>query len=184
MRRNNFLTPLFVALLLVGFVSLANSSSDRTTQPLNSSPEEQIRDSFRQLLSAYSDSDVIAFFENVSEDKFQQDYLGFDNAIREDLRMNSILNIDYVFNQTVPSGKNKYFLFVKWEKLYQNIRASKPQTKRGTSRFLFQKIKGQYKLIGMSKKILFGDTRSTSKEFKKDVPRRQADTPRGNRLKR
>lgn len=183
MQTNNFLAPLFVILLLLGFVSLANSSSDRTIQPLNSSAEEQIRDSFRQLLWAYSDGDVVSFFENVSEDKFQQDYLGFDNAIREDFRMNSILNIDYVFNQAVPSGKNKYFLFVQWEKLYQNIRASKPQTKRGTSRFLFEKIKGKYKLIGMSKKILFGDTRS-NKEFKRDVPRRQADTPRGKRLKK
>jgi hypothetical protein len=165
MRMNNFLAPLLLLLLLVT-ATLANSSSDRTTRPLNNSAEEQIRDSFRQLLSAYSDGDVVAFFENVSEDKFQQDYLGFDNAIREDFRMNSILNIDYVFNQTVPSGKNKYFLFVKWEKLYQNIKAAQPQTKRGTSRFLFQKIKGKYKLIGMSKKILFGDTRS-NKEFKK-----------------
>jgi len=174
MRKHYFIIP-FVLMGLFLTSLQADNSYDNTTKALNNSAEENVRASFRELLKAYTDGDSMAFFDNVSEDNFQQDYIGFDDAIREDFRMNSILNIDYVFNQMVPSGKNKYFLFVQWEKLYQNIKASQPQRKRGTSRFIFQKVNSNYKLIGMSGKILFGDAR---KEWKKDGHRRQSDTPR------
>jgi len=174
MRKHYFLIPFILMGLFFGSVQ-ADSSYDTTTKPLDSSAEEHVRASFRELLRAYTDGDALTFFDNVSEDKFQQDYLGFDDALREDFRMNSILNIDYVFNQMVPSGKNKYFLFVQWEKLYQNIKAAQPQTKKGTSRFLFQKVKDKYLLIGMTGKVLFGDTRT---EWKQDGHRRQSDTPR------
>ena len=147
-------------MFLFSTLLMADSASDRTTRPLDNSAEELVKESFRALVSAYTDKDIAAFMDNVNEENFQQDYITFDDAIRQDFRVYNVFNLDYWFNQMIPDGNKLMYINVRWSKEYESLKSSKPLLKNGQSWFLFAKVEGSYKLIGMAGKPMWGESRN------------------------
>jgi len=146
--------------LIVATLSFADSATDKTTRALDDSQEELVKESFRTLVSAYLDKDIETFMEHVSEAKFQQDYITFEDAIREDFRVYNLLDLDYWFEQIVPDGDDLIYMKVRWHKEYESICSSKLHRKNGVSWFLFMKRDGTYKLIGMAGQAMWGESRT------------------------
>jgi len=149
-----------MSILLLSTLLFSDSGSDRTTKALDNSPEELVKESFRTLVSAYLDQDIETFMDSVSEKNFQQDYITFDDAIRQDFRVYNLLNLDYWFEQIIPDGENLLYVKVKWNKEYESLKSSKLLRKTGKSWFLFLKSANGYKLIGMAGKAMWGDSRN------------------------
>lgn len=147
-------------MFLFSTLLMADSASDRTTRPLDNSAEELVKESFRGLVSAYTDKDIAAFMDNVSEDNFQQDYITFDDAIRQDFRVYNVFNLDYWFNQMIPDGDKLMYVNVRWSKEYESLKSSKLLRKNAQSWFLFVKEDGRYKLIGMAGRAMWGESRN------------------------
>jgi len=149
-----------ITVLLLSTLLFADSGSDRTTRALDNSPEELAKESFRTLVSAYLDKDIETFMDQVSEEKFQQDYITFDDAIRQDFRVYNLLNLNYWFDQITPDGENLIYMKVRWNKEYESITSSKLHRKLGVSWFLFIKSDKTYKLIGMAGQAMWGESRN------------------------
>jgi len=161
--RNIIWMLLFVTVSL----SFAETASDKSIKPLDTSREELVKESFRALVSAYLDKDIDSFMSYVSESKFQQDYMTFDDAIREDFRVYNLFNLDYWFEQIIPDGEQLIYMKVRWEKEYESIKRNRLLQKSGSSWFLFVKSRDGYKLIGMAGAMMWGDSR---KEWVQERP--------------
>lgn len=117
----------------------------------------KVEKTFKKMVRAYKNKNMKAFFINVSENRFQQDFLGFADEVQEDMDMNQILNIKTWVDKITTDGK-KRFLYVQWEKRYQSVHSNSAEIRKsGKSMFLFDKIKGKYRLIDFGGAILFGD---------------------------
>jgi len=149
----------WILYLMVATLTFADTASDKTIKPLDSSREELVKESFRTLVSAYQDKDIELFMDTVSEENFQQDYITFDDAIRQDFRVYNLLNLDYWFEQIIPDGENLIYVKVKWNKEYESLKSTKLLRKAGKSWFLFFKSDNGYKLIGMAGKAMWGESR-------------------------
>ncbi len=139
-------------LVFVLFVGLNALAVDKKIQN-----DEKVEQTLIKMVRAYKNEDRKAFFSHVSENKFQQDFLDFSDDLNEDFRKHTILSIDTWVDKITIDGK-KRFIYIKWEKTYQSTKNDAAEfLKDGNSMFLFDNIKGKYKLIDFGGNILFGD---------------------------
>lgn len=156
-----------VVVLLLATFSFGAGEFDKEIVVKNQSRNDKVKLVFREMMNAYEEEDIGQFFSYVSEDRFQQDYMTFYDAIDEDIRVYDILSVDTWVNKTTEDGV-KRFLNVQWEKRYES---SKPVGlnesdlavsseyeifQRGTTEFLFDEINGKYKLIQIAGNNFWG----------------------------
>jgi len=110
---------------------------------------------FKKMQRAYKNKNKKEFFHYVSENKFQKDYISFYDSVDEDFTTNDILDTDIWIEKITTDGK-KRFLYVKWIKKYRNINSNQELKSKGSTEFLFEKIKGRYKLIDFSGDLFWG----------------------------
>lgn len=110
---------------------------------------------FKELMSAYEDEDAQGFLDLVSDERFRQDYMTFTDALYNDFRSYEIRQVDYWIDRVVADHV-KQFLYVKWEKRYENLDDGQQLTTTGFSRFLFDEVEGDYLLIELAGNPLFG----------------------------
>ena len=137
---------LLVLILIFSTYSLASSDMNQN---------DKVEKVFKQMVRTYKNKNQEAFFHHVSENRFQQDYLSFYDSIDEDFNTNNILTTNIWIDKITDDGK-KRFLYVKWTKRYQNINSDKEIDLEGSTRFLFEEIKGKYKLIDISGDLFWG----------------------------
>jgi hypothetical protein len=121
----------------------------------NQSRNDKVKTVFKEMMNAYEEEDIGQFFSYVSEDRFQQDYMTFYDAIDEDIRVYDILNVDTWVDKITEDGV-KRFLYVQWEKRYLATSSDTEINQRGYSRFLFDEINGKYKLIQLAGNNFWG----------------------------
>jgi len=139
--------------LIMLFVFNATAWADDSKQQ----DDVKVEKTFKKMLRAYKNKNMKAFFMNVSENRFQNDFLDFADGVREDMETNQILKIDTWVDKITTDDK-KRFLYVQWDKRYQSIHSDSAEIKKsGKSMFLFEKIKGKYRLIDFGGAVLFGD---------------------------
>jgi len=126
-------------------------------EDLKQKDSDRVEKRFKKMVRAYKNENIKAFFANVSERGFEQDFLGFFDEIQEDFRVNDVLNID-IWVDKITTDKNRRFLSVKWTKTYLSTENNIELTKDGSSVFLFEKRKKKYKLIDFKGAILFGES--------------------------
>ncbi|HIP29522.1 MAG TPA: hypothetical protein EYG83_01765 [Sulfurospirillum arcachonense] len=153
--------------LLFSTFLFSASEFDKDIVVKNQSRNDKVKTVFREMMDAYEEEDIGQFFSYVSEDRFQQDYMTFYDAIDEDIRIYDILNIDTWVNKITDDGV-KRFLEVQWEKRYESskpVRLNESNLARsdeyeivekGTTEFLFDEINGKYKLIKLSGNNFWG----------------------------
>lgn len=164
-----------MVLFSLSFNLFADSSYDRTLEVLDTTRDEKVKEVFKELISAYQDEDANRFLENVSEDRFIQDYITFTDAIYQDFRQYDILEIEYWFDQIVPKGVKRY-LTVKWERHSESLTNSTRYTKKGLSTFLFDEIDGKYYLIEIAGNNLWGDSVDEWTEEVRRIPGQEPET--------
>ena len=152
--------------LFFSFSAMAESEFDKDIVVVNQSRSDKVKSVFKQLMNYYEEEDEQGFFSLVSEDRFIQDYMLFSEAIEKDFRDYDILSFDYWIDKITDDGIKRY-LYVKWEKRYESANSTTEKTKTGYSRFLFDEINGQYKLIELAGNTLWGDSLP---EWKEEVP--------------
>ena len=158
---------LILFFFLFGTLSFCAGEYDKDIVVKNQSRNDKVATVFKQMMQMYEEEDLNGFFSYVSEDRFQQDYMTFYDAIDEDIRVYDILSVDTWINKTTEDGV-KRFLNVQWEKRYES---SKPVGlnerdldasneyevfQRGTTEFLFDEINGEYKLIQIAGNNFWG----------------------------
>lgn len=153
--------------LLFSTFLFSASEFDKDIVVKNQSRNDKVKTVFREMMDAYEEEDIGQFFSYVSEDRFQQDYMTFYDAIDEDIRIYDILNIDTWVNKITDDGV-KRFLEVQWEKRYESSKlvylnesdftssSEYEIIQRGTTEFLFDEINGKYKLIKLSGNNFWG----------------------------
>jgi len=142
-----------ILLVLLLFFGSSIYAADEKSQD-----DVKVEKTLKKMIRAYKNENLKAFFRHVSENRFQQDFLDFADDVGEDLRVHTILSIDTWVDKITIDGK-KRFIYIKWDKRYQSITDDAAKlSKEGTSMFLFDNIKGKYKLIDFSGDAFFGDT--------------------------
>ena len=151
----------FILFVIVNLI--ASSDYDKDIIVLDQSRDDKIRIVFSELMQYYEEEDSHAFFNLVSEERFIQDYMTFSEAIDEDFRKYEIITVDTWIDKITSDGV-KRFLYVKWEKRYETNDGKTQLTQRGYSRFLFDEINGEYKLIELAGNHLWGNSLADWKE--------------------
>ena len=161
------LKNIFIIFVLV-FTTLVYSAGnfDKNIIIHNQTRDDKVKSVFKKLMSYYEDEDEDGFFSLVSEDRFLQDFMLFEQAIEKDFRTYEILDFEYWIDKITSDGVKRY-LYVKWEKRYELVSSTNELTQRGYSRFLFDEINGKYKLIELAGNNLWGNSLN---EWKKEVP--------------
>ncbi|WP_331774393.1 hypothetical protein [Sulfurospirillum sp. 1612] len=108
-------------------------------------------------MNQYQAQNIQKFFTFVSRRGFHQDYMAFQEAIEQDFNTYHILGFQYWVDKITSDGTKRY-LYVRWDKRYTIINNTKEHRQTGTTRLLFETIKGKYKLIGLSGDILWGES--------------------------
>ncbi|GAB6074951.1 CARDB domain-containing protein [Nautilia lithotrophica] len=173
-----FKSFLVVILLLIGSLAYSEGDYDKTIVVLNQSRDDKVKNVFKELMQYYEDENEDGFFSLVSEDRFLQDYMLFQQAIENDFRTYEILDFDYWIDKITSDGIKRY-LYVKWVKRYQYLNGTRELVKRGYSRFLFDEINGKYKLIELAGNVLWGDSLA---EWKEEIPHIAGEVPEENNL--
>ena len=155
-----------------GFVYAANDF-DKNIIIHNQTRDDKVKSVFKELMKYYEDEDETGFFSLISEDRFLQDFMLFEQAIEKDFRTYEILDFDYWIDKITSDGVKRY-LYVKWEKRYELINGNNELTQRGYSRFLFDEINGKYKLIELAGNNLWG---GSLPEWKEEVPHIAGEEP-------
>ncbi len=154
-------------LFLVLFLTFSFAGEfDKDIVVKNQSRNDKVKTVFREMMNAYEEEDIGQFFSFVSEDRFQQDYMTFYDAIDEDIRIYDILSVDTWVNKITEDGV-KRFLYVQWEKRYLTTSSDKEINQRGYSRFLFDEVNGKYKLIQLAGNNFWG---KSLREWREEVP--------------
>ncbi len=156
---------LIISLLLGTFVYSANDY-DKNIIVKNQTRDEKVKSVFKKLMKYYEEEDEAGFFSLVSEDRFLQDFMLFEQAIEKDFRTYEILDFEYWIDKITSDGVKRY-LYVKWEKRYELINTNDELIQKGYSRFLFDEINGKYKLIELAGNNLWG---SSLAEWKEEIP--------------
>jgi len=157
---------LILLLLIVASGTYASSDYDKDIIVLNQSRDDKVKIVFNEMMQYYEEEDENSFFNYVWEDRFLQDYITFEEAIEKDFRNYEIISFDSWIDKITTDGIKKY-LYVRWEKRYETNDGSKQITKKGYSRFLFDEMNGQYKLIEVAGNHLWGDSLL---EWRDEVP--------------
>jgi len=159
---------IFVMLMLLMSNNIwADSSYDRTIQVMDQTRDEAVRQAFREMIAAYTDEDARSYFDLVSEDRFEQDYITFSDAIYNDFRLYDIMQVDFWFEGIVPVNQVGRILTVRWEERYESLESSEQFETRGLSRFTYDEIDGEFYLIRIEGNNLFG---ISSQEWSEEVP--------------
>lgn len=135
--------------------AFAGSIYDREMVVTDQSRQAVVEDVFKDLLEAYEDEDAYGFLELVSEDRFRQDYITFEDALYEDFRNYEIRRVDYWVDRVTEAGTGRFF-YVKWEKRYEDLDNGSELNATGFSRFLFEQVNGKYLLTELAGNDLFG----------------------------
>jgi len=138
-----------VMILLFSTLLFGAGGFDKDIVVKNQSRNDKVKTVFREMMDAYEEEDIERFFSYVSEDRFEQDYMTFYEAIDKDMRVYDILNIDTWVNKITDDGV-KRFLYVQWDKRYLTTTNDTEINQKGYSRFLFDEINGKYKLIQLA----------------------------------
>ena len=149
---------ILILALLFSSCSVVQNNHNKTIESSQDSSEQKVEAVFSKMVSAYNNEDSRKFLSYVSRENFLQDYATFENAIYQDFRMYSLYDINYWFMQTVPDSDGRYYLLVKWEKDFETIKKEALQKKKGQTRFLFELLDEEYKLIQLAGDELFGDS--------------------------
>ena len=144
-----------VFLLFFSTFLFSASEFDKDIVVKNQSRNDKVKTVFREMMDAYEEENIKQFFLYVSEDRFEQDYMTFYEAIDEDMRVYDILNIDTWVNKITDDGV-KRFLYVQWDKRYLATSNDTEINQKGYSRFLFDEINGKYKLIQLAGNNFWG----------------------------
>lgn len=162
-----FKNVFIVYCLLLSTLLFSASEYDKDIVVKNQTRNDKVAAVFKEMMKNYEEENLEGFFSYVSEDRFQQDYMTFFDAIDEDMRVYDVLSVDVWINKTTEDGV-KRFLNVKWEKRYES---SKPVGlnsydlessseyevfQSGTTDFLFDEINGKYKLIQIAGNNFWG----------------------------
>jgi len=153
----------FCLLVSTGF---CDSSYDRELIVQDKTRAMQVESVFKQMMAAYEDEDARGFLDRVSDERFRQDYITFTDALYSDFRNYEIHQVDYWIDKVVPDNV-KQFLFVHWEKRYENLDDGRQLTQKGVSRFLFDEVEGDYLLVELAGNNLFG---ASLQEWTQEVP--------------
>ena len=148
---------LFVLSIMLVVIGYASSDFDRDIVVKDQSRDEKVKTIFREMMDRYEEKDLDGFFSYVSEDRFLQDYMLFFEAIEKDMREYDTLSIDTWVDKITEDGV-KRFLYVKWQKRYDKIDSDTQIQKLGYSRFLFDEINGEYKLIELAGNHFWGES--------------------------
>jgi len=165
----NHAVKLCLLLILVCFFSTTGfcaSSYDRELIVQDKTRAMQVEGVFKELMAAYEDEDAQGFLDLVSDERFRQDYMTFTDALYSDFRNYEIRQVDYWIDRVVPDHV-KQFLYVRWEKRYENLDDGQQLTTTGFSRFLFDEVDGDYLLIELAGNNLFG---GSLQEWRDEVP--------------
>ena len=154
-----------IAMILLFSTSLFAGEFDKDIVIKNQSRNDKVKTVFREMMDAYEEEDIGRFFFYVSEDRFEQDYMTFYDAIDNDIRVYDILSIDTRVNKLTDDGV-KRFLYVQWDKRYLATSNDTEINQRGYSRFLFDEVNGKYKLIELAGNNFWGQSLS---EWTKEV---------------
>ncbi len=146
---------LLLFMMVLGMFSLFASEYDREMVVLDQSRNDKVKTVFQEMMNRYEEEDLNAFFSFVSEDRFHQDYMTFHEAIEEDFRVYDILNVDTWIDKITTDGVKRY-LYVKWDKRYESTNSDTEINRLGYSRFLFDEINGEYKLIEIAGNNFWG----------------------------
>ena len=164
---------LIIFCLLTGIFVYAANDFDKNIIIHNQTRDDKVKSVFKELMKYYEDEDETGFFSLISEDRFLQDFMLFEQAIEKDFRTYEILDFDYWIDKITSDGVKRY-LYVKWEKRYELINGNNELTQRGYSRFLFDEINGKYKLIELAGNNLWGNSLP---EWKEEVPHIAGEEP-------
>ena len=166
-----------VIMMILVFSSFVYASSmyDKEIVVLDQSRNEKVKKVFREMMDRYEEKDLDGFFSYVSEDRFLQDYMTFYEAIEKDMREYDTLSIDTWVDKITDDGV-KRFLYVRWEKRYDKVDSDTQIQKLGYSRFLFDEINGEYKLIELAGNNFWGES---LKEWREEVPQIAGQEPEG-----
>lgn len=165
----NCSVTLCLSLILVCFftsIGFCASSYDRELIVQDKTRAMQVESVFKELMAAYEDEDARTFLDYVSDDRFRQDYITFTDALYSDFRNYEIHQVEYWIDRVVPDNV-KQFLYVQWEKRYENLDDGRQTTQKGFSRFLFDEVDGDYLLIELAGNHLFG---GSLQEWVEEVP--------------
>ena len=148
----------FLAIILLFSTFLFGAGEyDKDIVVKNQTRNDKVKTVFREMMDAYEEEDISQFFSYVSEDRFQQDYMTFFDAIDEDIRVYDILSVDTWVNKITEDGV-KRFLYVQWDKRYLATSSDTEINQRGYSRFLFDEVNGKYKLIELAGNNFWGQS--------------------------
>ena len=165
----NFGLKLGLVLFFLSFFSVtafADSSYDRELIVQDKTRAMKVESTFKELMAAYEDEDARGFLDLVSDERFRQDYITFTDALYSDFRNYEIHHVDYWIDRVVPDHV-KQFLYVRWEKRYENLDDGQQLTTTGSSRFLFDDVDGKYQLVELAGNNLFG---GSLQEWTEEVP--------------
>ncbi len=160
-------------LMFLNIFSLVASEFDRDIVVLDQSRDDKVKTVFREMMNSYEEEDLTGFFSFVSEDRFNQDYMTFYEAIEEDFRIYDILSIDTWVDKLTEDGVKRY-LYVRWDKRYESTASDTEINQLGYSRFLFDEINGQYKLIELAGNNFWG---ASLPEWREEVPQIAGQEP-------
>lgn len=166
---SNHVVKLCLTLFLVVFfatTAFCASSYDRELIVQDKTRAMQVESVFKQMMAAYEDEDARGFLDYVSDERFRQDYITFTDALYSDFRNYEIHQVEYWIDKVVPDNV-KQFLFVHWEKRYENLDDGRQTTQKGVSRFLFDEVEGDYLLVELAGNSLFG---GSLPEWVQEVP--------------
>jgi len=156
----------FLWVCLFTTTAFCDSSYDRELIVKDKTRAMQVESTFKELIAAYEDEDAQGFLDLVSDERFRQDYMTFTDALYNDFRTYEIRQVDYWIDRVVPDHI-KQFLYVRWEKRYEDLDDGQQFTTTGYSRFLFDEVDGQYLLIELAGNSLFG---GSLPEWVEEVP--------------
>ena len=168
MKQNHFV-KLCLSFVLICFFSSSGfcaSSYDRELIVQDKTRAMQVESVFKEMMAAYEDEDARGFLNFVSDERFRQDYITFTDALYSDFRNYEIHQVEYWIDKIVPDNV-KQFLFVQWEKRYENLDDGRQLIQKGSSRFLFDEVDGEYLLIELAGNNLFG---GSLQEWVEEVP--------------
>jgi hypothetical protein len=159
---------IFILLIFICFTNalFASSEYNREITIVDQTRNEKVAKVFREMMNRYEEKDLDGFFSYVSEDRFLQDYMTFYEAIEKDMRIFDTINIDTWIDKITDDGV-KRFLYVRWEKRYEMVSNNDEIVKRGYSRFLFDEVNGEYKLIELAGNNFWGES---LREWREEVP--------------
>lgn len=156
----------FILIYFFSSTGFCASSYDRELIVQDKTRAMQVESVFKEMMAAYEDEDARGFLDYVSDERFRQDYITFTDALYSDFRNYEIHRVDYWIDRIVPDNV-KQFLYVKWEKRYENLDDGRQLTQNGFSRFLFDEVDGEYLLVELAGNHLFG---GSLQEWTEEVP--------------